>query len=346
MKRIFILLLTVILLFSSFIMSVNAVDFKCSVCDETYEHTHCKFCGTIEDDNHSMAAVKEKHGSMADFALEMKEALYCNVFESLDGFLGFRGMTISNLLTLNSEDGVMKEIFDKANALYSAISIIGFILVFLYFLIEIVEEYLQKDGFTYETFTRFCLKTIFAFLLIRNGMEIFTFVIDLGSSIFSSISNTTSFGEFGNSLSGMYAFTKSNCPITEYLDIGNAFFAALGDILYNIIPYAVVSVVKVLLVFTLYARLLEIVVRVAFAPIGMSDIFTNGRNSAGWVYLKKFIAAVLQGACVAGIFMSYGWIVAFIRGTVNGYIGTIVITLVLFLVANKAQQLARDIVGV
>ena len=75
-----------------------------------------------------------------------------------------------------------------------------------------------------------------------------------------------------------------------------------------ILPYILVTLGNLAIMFICISRLLELVVRVIFAPIAVSDIFTNGENSSGFRYLKKIFAYGLQFVMVVVISMAFSTI--------------------------------------
>lgn len=318
-----------VLIFS--IIFLVIILFSLPVYAEEQQLVVCNLCG----EEHDLTALEEK-SNLCYISYGMYCGLYGDLFDSSGG-LG--GLSMTSLLTFKDSEGeVFKQLTELAGNIYSQISIVGEILIFLYFFLELVEENIQRDGFTYETFTRFCIRTILAFILINNGMKLITFLIDLSAAFFGDIAyiDPSSLG---------YAFTIENCPYTLYMENQNI-INTMGHIVQNVIPYAAMCVARVLLTAILYARLIEITVRIMFAPIGMFDIFHKGLRSNGWLYVKRLFASLLQGACIAAVFLAYSYVNIYIKGSVGGFLGTIVLSFTLIGLTLKSQEIVRDVIGV
>ena len=88
----------------------------------------------------------------------------------------------------------------------------------------------------------------------------------------------------------------------EKMDIATLLFTAIKVIL----PYLCVLVEYMAVLFICISRTLEISIRLIFAPIATADIFTNGADSSGFRYMKKFLAYGLQLVVIIAICYIFG----------------------------------------
>lgn len=321
MKKIFLVLTFIILLSLFFTVPVFAEG----------ENSRCVLCGAMD---HDYDKLSEK-GSECYVAYGFYEMIYGDMF---DESVAIGGVSFQSLLTFKTNNNQIYELLmENVSTIYDAIAILGCLWVFIYYLLQLAEVSME-DGFTYETFTRLCIRTLIAFIIIKNGMMLISSGITLCVEMFDKINYKDP------SLIG-YPFTKADCPYTTLMELNNPLFAAWGMILKNLIPYAATLAAKLILFIILYSRLIEVTVRIMFAPIGMADIFHNGVDSEGIKYFKKLMAVVLQGVCIAGVFLAYSYINSLIRNSVAGYIGSIVLAFALISLVRKTQDIAMDVIG-
>lgn len=243
--------------------------------------------------------------------------------------------TVKDLLRFDV-NGEFKDIFTVAEGVYNNIAILGSIMVFIYFLLEISQVSLE-GGFTYESWLRLGIRTIIAFLIIRNGMEFIRAGLITCTEIYDKLP--------GNSLGKqVYTLAPESCPGTTLSDTSSLdIIAPLGYIVGNIIPYAVITVLSLYLRIKCWARIIDIVVRVMFAPIGLSDTVKSGGvlHSHGLHYFKKILASVLQASVLVATIFAFEMIVT----TDFGIYGKVIISLALLTAIKQGGDLANEIVG-
>lgn len=244
--------------------------------------------------------------------------------------------TVKDLLKFDV-DGEFKDIFTVAEGIYNNIAILGSIMVFIYFLLEISQVSLE-GGFTYESWLRLGIRTIIAFLIIRNGMEFIRAGLRTCTEIYNKLP--------GNSLAKrVYSLSPEFCPGTELsltsdLDIISPF----GWIISHCFEYWIITILSFYLRIKCWARVIDIVVRVMFAPIGLSDTVKSGGvlHSHGLHYFKKLLASVLQASVLVATIFAFEMIVR----TDFGIYGKIIISLALLTAIKQGGDLANEIVGV
>lgn len=268
-----------------------------------------------------------------------KKELNSDVLYCPDCSTATANFEITTILKFDTNEPVFGAVFSAAESLYDSISLLGSIMVFVYFLLEIAEVQMN-DGFTYESLTRHTLKTIAAFLIIRNGFTI----LELGIATCNDVLQ----GVLSSATSPIQkAFTANTCP---YWDCSGKFLGmplgAIGVFIYYAIPGIVMDVCFVILRVICWARVLDIMVRIILSPIGMSDFMHGGASSNGVKYFKKLLSSVLQGACIVATFMCYNELAGCIRGTVSGFLGVILLSLALLTMMKQTSGVANDIIGI
>lgn len=353
--KIFLLLFLLITIIVSMPITVNAACDKNCTTDHALSAGLCTLCGHYHDID-SMAGIEKSayeaavqaHGDVFNFSTAVEngtiacpkcghqnrtDVAYCE--KSGCGAV-IADFTIESILAFDTK-GTFKPVFDAAEMLYNSVSVLGALMVFIYFLLEIAEVQMN-DGFTYETLTRHTVHTIIALLMIRNGFEIARLGIVWCNDVLNAVTE--------NAKGNVYrAFTCATCPYQEATS-GMLYLNPIGMIVYFAIPKIVMTICFMIIRVICWSRVLDIMVRVILAPIGMSDMMHNGSNSNGVKYLKKLLSSVIQGACIVGTVMCYNELCAVIRGGVSGFIGAIVLGLALITMMKQTSGVANDIMGI
>lgn len=229
--------------------------------------------------------------------------------------------------------------------MYQSMSTVGLALIFLYFLIEILDE-VQADNFNVEHLIKKLITLAVAIIVVLNGAQIFDYISQLGDALISDAVDTAAVGsavnprvkELGETLLG--AETENG-----FVSAFKRNLYALGLIAENIIPWLITIVALLIIYLISFSRFIEFLVRFAFAPIGMAPLVSGGAKSAGMRYIKKFASCVIQGAvCVLAI--GSVSIIQSLANEVNSILAGILLPLTLIGFVTKSQRIADDIVGV
>lgn len=86
----------------------------------------------------------------------------------------------------------------------------------------------------------------------------------------------------------------------------------------SIIPYILSFGTKIIVIFIGISRLVELTVRVIFAPFAVADVYQKGSNSGGMRYLRKIFALILQFAAIVGIYIACASIISSLNISSNG----------------------------
>lgn len=233
---------------------------------------------------------------------------------------------------------------NAAAAMYNTMKVVGMALVILFFLIELLDE-VQADNFNYEHLIKKLITLAVGLLVVANGADIFAAITNWGNSMLDVACEAVSAGN---------ATLEDTKIIYETLNSagGDGIFSgllavleALAIICDNILPFLLFCVAFIIAYIVSFSRFIEILVRFAFAPIGLAPIVSGGAKSSGMRYAKKFAAVCLQGAvCIVAIGASQ--MVITMQSEVGSIFAKVLVPLTLIGFLLKTGRIADDICGV
>jgi hypothetical protein len=251
------------------------------------------------------------------------------------------------------EGGEFYSVWGKVDGIYQVISTVGMLLLMMYWLLELLEK-VQSDSFTLEHFVRASIKLIIGILLMSNGMDLFRGVLTVANGIFSNIQRAESLTATASASNEILNRIWEDCKYyTDHMIKGANEMIGWG--LRLILPSIAMKLIKVVIYVVLYSRIIELFVRITFAPIGMANIYSGGLNSSGFKYIKKIAAVAFAGCVIFAILLAYTELSSLINNPPAGsyfaslgtnaisqlVLGFTVITLII-----KAQGWSNDIIGV
>jgi hypothetical protein len=285
--------------------------------------TYCPLCSHFHD--------------TPEYAFTYNSALsaYSSVFNYSDGTNTSEGWDLTSAMRLDiTQDGFAKKLFDDMQGLYESIAFIGIFIVIIYFFVELAEVNMN-DGFTYETLLKHTVKTIIAIIIIDNGYEVVRWVLELSTAIIDEIGGIAASNGGGT-------FKVGDCPWNRCNDI----FQAMGAYFDLIIPGVANLVISLICWVLIFMRVFDIMIRVIFAPIGLSEMVKEGYGSTGFPYLKKLLASGLQGAVMLVVSVQYSNIASAITTSSSaGALAQIIVGLCTMTVLFKSGQIAKEILG-
>lgn len=253
---------------------------------------------------------------------DMSKQIYNNDYHDIAKFLKFGTNTLDT-------SGFSLEVWKVVVAVYGAIEALGYSLITLYCLLDIMEK-AQADNLTPELIMRALIKLFIAFFLIKNGLKIIVKLIEIGNALIGAV------GTAGAGASSPYTHV-------EY-----GLFAAIGQLVKVVVPWLLALLAKLVVYLISLSRLVQIGVYAVFAPVGMANIYEGGMNSSGFRYLKKFMAVILQGAIIVAILV----VVGKLQQTVINQFGLgellagAAIGLMQLMLIVRSQTWANDVLGV
>lgn len=307
------LIFMVICVFSVFSMPVFA--------DDTESGTVCEVCGQT----HNLNSLK----GVNRLAYEMNTVVYGGKLfdEGKDGSL-----STYDVLEFNTESTAFKSLWEKGRELYDLLVPAGVVLVIIMAFTSAMEMAVNELG-NPEMVVKTIIKFIVGVLIVRNGYDIVTFCMQFASFVFGKLNVTPSNSSAMTTLCNFAKMENAN------------FFSALGDIATMFVPYLILLAAKLLVSIICWVRVLDIITKTIFAPIGMADII-NGTSSTGFRYMKKLIAAGLQGAVILAIVKAYGMVSSVISSTFAGWLGSVVLACVVITLMFKSSSISNEVMGV
>lgn len=203
-------------------------------------------------------------------------------------------------VNLFSSGGAFGTAYNVVHAIYNTIMSIGVMLLFVYFIVALVDK-LSSDTFTWETLWRQFALLLAAKYIMENGFQLLEIIFNIGMATAAKVS---ALGDPSVSETAIDAAAVIDNFTASFTGI----FSALGHLimmLYLLIPWLLSWIMGLCVSIICYSRVIEIYVRATFAPIALSDFFHSGLHGSGWRYLKSFLAVALQGALILVIGMIY-----------------------------------------
>lgn len=266
-----------------------------------------------------------------------------NIDEISTGFL----QTLKEGESPTQAGTVFNAIVSGAEKVYDAMKVIGVMLVLIYFVIEIVEK-AKAENVTGDIIARKFIALAIAVLFIMFGFDIFRYIMVFSERMIDAVRQNMQVGT-GSVLAQLFAKWVTNAYknwFSATIDAFGGFITSFSFALTQIVCIAVILAI-------MFARLLEIFVRLSFAPVGVANMFDSGRSNFGVTYIKKFAAACLQGAIMMAILLAMG----FIRGSLStgvtsasnaimDFLGAALIPIGAAAAMAKSKTYAMDIIGV
>ena len=243
-------------------------------------------------------------------------------------------------------EGEMEKVFWKPlERVYDAVKVVGVMLVFLYFIIDIIER-VKSDAMTSDQMMRKILSMAIGILVVTYGFAIFKNLWLFGDHMIDLIINAMG-NQAGDDL---YNRLFWQWKILADEGLWTRTFTALGTLFGTLLYYVMQIVIIIVMNLVIYSRLLELIVRVVFAPIGVANMFSSGgQHAQGVVYMKKFASISLQGAVMAAIIIGSQWVriaLSMNDTGISGMLSTILLPLAVIGLVTKSKSLSDDIVGV
>lgn len=178
--------------------------------------------------------------------------------------------------------------------IYDVFLVIGNGILLVSWLISFFEEFHIRDVDTVEWVTKQFVKLMIGILLLNNALPVILYLIALGDSLVAQFSAATSNGTLTD-ISSQITYAIKAARIYAY----NANTATkLLLIIRLIIPYLILHVVRILIYAVAVFRVIELTVRISFAPMALPKFFHEGKQSEGVRYLKKIAVVIFQSLAI------------------------------------------------
>ncbi len=220
---------------------------------------------------------------------------------------------------------------------------LSFILIHL--LTGIMEK-ASNDNVSPQHFLFLGIKFLAAKYFVENCLELSVTVIQGGITMLNGLSGVV------NSSAGFDQILWKIITGKDWSE-DTGFWESIGYMIYILIPWLGSLILMLILKAMAYTRVVTLFLRIAFAPLGMSDFFTEGIHGAGWRYFKNTFAVAIQGVVMFAVVSICSYIMKDVidATAISGWsylkfnatyfaIGVCCVGLL-----GKSQQMAREIMG-
>jgi hypothetical protein len=233
--------------------------------------------------------------------------------------------------------------WELAETGYRSLIIVGQILASIFFVINLSDKVFSEQ-FNGEKFFLELAKFFMTLIILSEfGLTIITYGIDFVGVVFTKLIalNTNPFTATSSA---------TDCMADKIKQLDN--FDCLFEIITNILPYIAMLIAQFCVKLFAWKRILEILVRVICAPIGMADPISGGVNSSGIRYFKKLMALILQGPLIYAVSIAYAVLKDVVsamaqKGDISfSWIITVLLMAVAVTLIQKTDSLSKELVGV
>lgn len=268
---------------------------------------------------------------------------------------------VESILNWNPSSGDFRTAWNIICNIYENICVpIGMGLVLIYFMVNVIEKSTQQQSIDVEHIIKLLLKLFIGLYLIEHGLEIMASIYSLSFGFVKGIAGLQGNASGGAGTEAAAAAWKSLTgeDINANIKWGAWDFVSkvLPLCLQLLLPWLVTFIMRIVVYFVCYTRLIEFYLKTAAAPIALSDFFTEGIHSNGWKFVKGYIATALQGGIIMLAVVVYNGLASHIFGgswaeLITGEYGLFVIKYLALGIATigvmlKSLSLAKELVGV
>lgn len=217
-------------------------------------------------------------------------------------------------------------IYDDLNATVSGNAIIGAInstaitLCVLFFLIDFFQKSLHLQWITWENVIMFFMKLIMAKLIVNNA----GYILKIIQNGFNSLLESVALGDVankmfphiapppgiedatGNSFFVQYFFSSSIDGFEKIIQGSTSI--STKAMIYNVEVFIIGLIMKIVFIMTaiiVIARVFELLVYTAIAPIPLATLSCEGLQEVGKGFLKSFAAVCIQAAIIVLMIIIY-----------------------------------------
>ena len=254
---------------------------------------------------------------------------------------------MTGVLTLSDEsDDLINAIWSVSEAIFNVLLPIGIGIILIYFMTDMIDKS-SREQLSLEIFLRSVIKLLFGLMIILSGFQLVKGFVQLGGGITDLISSKAGTGALEDTTAneiGM-GYLDQVVDSANWIECAWISFTLRMDLFLVDISYKIFKIVVMVLA---YGRMLEIGIRAACAPIGLSDFVTQGISGNAFKYLKKLIAVGLQGGLILIVLSIYENLSTALANSDAG--GSNLLTLVVMFTTItlllKSQSFADNIMGV
>lgn len=237
------------------------------------------------------------------------------------------------VVQFNVEGSKFKTLWDRGEEIYNVFALLGQLLCAVYVMYDLMTKAIGDNINAEHVFKGF-MRLAIGIIIIKNGYTMIGAASEFATEIFNKLMSN------GNGAATANLCNYGNLVLMD-------FFEALVNASELFIPWLLMLVAGMILGVTCWIRVLDIMVRVIFAPLGMADIMNDGTRSSGWAYFKKLLASLVQGSILIVTIKAYGMIMPVVQNMsgLASWAMPIILSFVLISLFFKASAMANDVIG-
>lgn len=172
---------------------------------------------------------------------------------------------------------------------FDAMKIVGLGLLIVAFLISLYDKTSSGD-FSINNYFRHWLKFFILFTVLMNLTDIMQWLLNISTTVFDDLNQ-----EISSSITGIDAVKVNETMLANGLYKYISITSKLGMLIIIMVPYIVSILFSVIVSFFAVSRTIEIVVRIALAPLVIGgSFFGNGANTDVVRYIKRTMGVFFQ----------------------------------------------------
>lgn len=172
---------------------------------------------------------------------------------------------------------------------FDTMKIVGLGLLIVAFLISLYDKTSSGD-FSINNYFRHWLKFFILFTVLMNLTDIMHWLLNISTTVFDDLNQ-----EISNSITGIDAVKINETMLANGLYKYIGITSKLGTLIMIMVPYIVSILFSVIVSFFAVSRTIEIVVRIALAPLVVGgSFFGSGANTDVVRYIKRTMGVFFQ----------------------------------------------------
>ena len=238
------------------------------------------------------------------------------------------------VLQFNVSGSKFYDLWKKGEDIYNGFALLGKLLLTVYVLYDLFTK-ASMDNLTAEHVAKAFMRMAIGIVIINNGYTMIGAASEFITNVFNAIANPPAGGN----------------PMAEHCNFSAMkrakWHVALVDASTLFIPWILMLFASGILSVICWMRILDIVIRVIFAPVGMADIMNDGLRSSGWRYFKKLLSSLTQGALLIVIIRAYNMVLPIVTQMdgLASWAMPIVLSFVMMALFFKASGMASEVIG-
>ena len=212
--------------------------------------------------------------------------------------MGARAVTNATEWLRNISAGIIDAINDTGpiTTIYNSFLAVGMGILIIYFLVGIYEQ-MEIKNITAEHLVNHAVRLLLAYLLMKNALYFMAKLIMFGTEAMDTFIANITASEIQNTT----VTTEQAMAALRVYAYGANILEQIAMAIWCIFPYILFIITQLVVYVVAIVRGVELVGRIAFAPLVMPDVFKDGKRSVAIKYLKKFFGVAMQTVAVVAV---------------------------------------------